>query len=475
MNAEIEFDVVVIGAGPGGYVAALRSAQLGLRTALVERCEKFGGTCLNVGCIPSKALLDSSHLYTEVTKNACRHGIVAENVRLDIATMMARKDKVVGTLTSGLASLLGANKVATFRGDGSLRSAGEVAVAKDGEAPQVLTAKHVVLATGSVPAPLAGMPFDHDLIVDSTDALCLDAVPKELFVVGGGAVGLELASVWARLGAQVTVVELMDQLLPGCDSQVSSLLERVLTKQGIRVLTQSSVVSCERVQGRGQVTVKSGQNSTTELSADKILVAVGRRPYASGLGLEDVGVATDDKSGRILVNETFATSVAGVYAIGDVIGGPMLAHKAQAEAMAVSEIIVGKPGQVDYETIPSVVYTAPEVAVVGKTERQLKEADIEYEAGVFHFRANGRALAADSSEGFVKILADRSTDRILGVHMIGPWVSDLIAEAVEVMEFGGCAEDIARTVHAHPTLSEVVGEAAMAVDNRSIHSAPKRR
>jgi dihydrolipoamide dehydrogenase len=267
----------------------------------------------------------------------------------------------------------------------------------------------------------------------------------------------------------------MDQLLPGCDSQVSSLLERVLTKQGIRVLTQSSVVSCERVQGRGQVTVKSGQNSTTELSADKILVAVGRRPYASGLGLEDVGVATDDKSGRILVNETFATSVAGVYAIGDVIGGPMLAHKAQAEAMAVSEIIVGKPGQVDYETIPSVVYTAPEVAVVGKTERQLKEADIEYEAGVFHFRANGRALAADSSEGFVKILADRSTDRILGVHMIGPWVSDLIAEAVEVMEFGGCAEDIARTVHAHPTLSEVVGEAAMAVDNRSIHSAPKRR
>jgi dihydrolipoamide dehydrogenase len=348
-------------------------------------------------------------------------------------------------------------------------------VAQGSEAPQLLTGHHIVLATGSVPVQLGELPFDHELIVDSTDALCFETVPEQLVVVGGGAVGLELASVWARLGAQVTVVELMDQLLPGCDSQVSRLLKRVLTKQGIKIFTQSSVVHCQRVEGRGKVTAKSEPDGTIELSADKILVAVGRRPYASGLGLEDVGVATDDKSGRILVNERFATSVPDVYAIGDVIGGPMLAHKAQAEAMAVAEMIAGKPAGVNYETIPNVVYTTPEVAVVGRTEQQLQETGIEYEAGVFHFRANGRALAADSREGFVKILADRSSDRVLGVHMIGPWASDLIAEAVEVMEFGGSAEDIARTVHAHPTLSEVMGEAAMAVDKRSIHSVPKKR
>jgi dihydrolipoamide dehydrogenase len=441
MSNDVDFDVAVIGAGPGGYVAALRAAQLGLHAALVERCDTFGGTCLNIGCIPSKALLESSHQYVRITKNAGRHGIVVGDVHLDLPVMMARKDKIVSTLTSGISTLLKANKVATFQGLGSLRSPHEVAVEADGKTLAVLNAQNIVLATGSVPAPLPSLPFDHELIVDSTDALAFDAVPEKLIVVGGGAVGLELASVWARLGAQVTVIELMEQLLPGVDTQISRLLEHSLSKQGINVLTGSSVEHCEKVKGKAQVTVKAPENRTVELTADKILVAVGRCPCTSGLGLENVGLTTDPKSGCILVDERLMTNIGSVYAIGDVIGG----------------------------------YTWPEVAVVGKTEDQLRKAGIMYDAGVFHFRANGRALAADSSEGFVKILAERRSDRVLGVHMIGPGVSELIAQAVEVMEFGGSAEDIARTVHAHPTLSEVVQEAALVVGNRSIHSVPKKR
>lgn len=475
MSTDTEYDVVVIGSGPGGYVAALRASQLGLSTALVEKCNTFGGTCLNVGCIPSKALLESSHRFAEIKKNAGRHGIVVGDVRLDLPAMMVRKDKIVGGLTSGVAALLKSNNVTTFQGDGSLRSAKEVAVETGAEATELLQTRHIVIATGSTPASLPNLPFDHDLIVDSTEALSFDAVPENLVVVGGGAVGLELASVWGRLGAGVTVVELMDQILPGSDTQVSRLLERVLSRQGVKTMTGSTVESCERANGRGKVTVKTPDGSTVELIADKVLVAAGRRPYTAGLGLERIGVTTDAKSGCIAVDERFMTNVEGVYAIGDVIGGPMLAHKAEAEGVAAAEIVAGKPGQVNYDAIASVVYTWPEVAVVGKTEDQLKQTQIEYDAGVFHFRANGRALAADSSEGFVKILADKSTDRVLGVHMIGPSASELIAEAVEVMEFGGSAEDIARTVHAHPTLSEVVMEAALAVDNRSIHSVPKKR
>jgi dihydrolipoamide dehydrogenase len=474
MSAETEYDVVVIGSGPGGYVAALRASQLGLSTALVEKCNTFGGTCLNVGCIPSKALLESSHRFAEIKKNAGRHGIVVGDVRLDLPAMMGRKDKIVTGLTAGVAALLKANQVTTFQGDGSLRSANEVAVETGAEATELLQARHIVIATGSTPASLPNLPFDHDLIVDSTDALSFDAVPENLVVVGGGAVGLELASVWGRLGAGVTVIELMDQILPGCDNQISRLLERVLSKQGVKILTGSSVDSCERTNGRGKVTVKTPDGSSVELIANKVLVAAGRRPYTASLGLERIGVATDAKSGCVLVDERFITNIEGVYAIGDVIGGPMLAHKAEAEGVAVAEIIAGKPGQVNYDAIANVVYTWPEVAVVGKTEDQLQQAQIEYDAGVFHFRANGRALAADSSEGFVKILAEKGTDRVLGVHMIGPSASELIAEAVGVMEFGGSAEDIARTVHAHPTLSEVVMEAALAVDNRSIHSVPKK-
>ena len=454
-------------------MAALRASQLGLRTAIVEKCDTFGGTCLNVGCIPSKALLESSHRFAEI-KNAGRHGIVVGDVRLDLPAMMGRKDKIVGGLTVGVAALLKANQVTTFRGDGSLRSSHEVAVNADGRTVEPLKARHIVLATGSAPASLTSLPFDHELIVDSADALSFEAVPEKLVVVGGGAVGLELASVWARLGADVTVVELMDQLLPGCDNQISRLLGRIVSKQGINALTDSSVESCKRANGRGQVKVKTSDNSTVELTADKVLVAAGRHPYTSGLGLEQLGVATGAKSGCVAVDQRFMTNIEGVYAIGDVIGGPMLAHKAEAEAIAAIDIIAGKPRKVNYDAIASVVYTWPEVAVVGKTEDQLGQAQIQYDAGVFHFRANGRALAADSSEGFVKILAEKGTDRILGVHMIGPSVSELIAEAVEVMEFGGTAEDIARTVHAHPTLSEVVQEAALAVDNRSIHSVPKK-
>jgi len=475
MSTETEYDVVVVGSGPGGYVAALRASQMGLNTALLEKCNTFGGTCLNVGCIPSKALLESSHRFAEIKNNAGRHGIVVGDVRLDLPAMMERKNKIVTGLTAGVAALLKANRVATFQGNGSLKSPNEVLAETDAEATEPLRALNIVIATGSSPASLPNLPFDHELIVDSTDALSFDAVPEKLVVVGGGAVGLELASVWARLGADVTVVELMEQILPGCDSQISRLLERVLSKQGVKIITGSSVESCERANGCGQVTVKTPDGSIVELIADKVLIAVGRRPYTAGLGLEQIGVATDEKSGCIGVDERFMTNIEGVYAIGDVIGGPMLAHKAEAEGVAVAETIAGKPGQVNYDAIANVVYTWPEVAVVGKTEEQLKQAQIEYKAGVFHFRANGRALAADSSEGFVKILTDKDTDRVLGVHMVGPSASELIAEAVAVIEFGGSAEDIARTVHAHPTLSEVVMEAALAVGNRSIHSAPKKR
>jgi dihydrolipoamide dehydrogenase len=474
MNDDSRFDVVVIGSGSGGYVAAIRAAQLGLRIAIVEKDNTFGGTCLNVGCIPSKALLESSHRFVEISQNAANHGIIAENVILDLATMMARKDKIVGTLCSGVGTLLKANKVAVFGGEGSVRSDREVAVTTNAGDRQVLTADNIIIATGSVPVTLTGLTFDHNLVVDSTDALCFETVPDRLVVVGGGAVGLELASVWARLGAKVIVVELMDQLLPGCDNQVSRLLGRVLSKQGIKILLESSVTQCINNKDSVTVTVESKKNEKIELIADKVLVAVGRRAFTEGLGLEDVGVATDQKSGRILVDERFMTNVERIYAIGDVIIGPMLAHKAQAEAIAVAEIISGKSGQVNYNTIPAIVYTEPEVAVVGKTQEQLQQANADFKSGIFHFKHNGRALAAESTEGFVKILADKKTDRVLGVHMIGPWVSDLIGEAVTVMEFGGSAEDIARTVHSHPTLSEVVMEAAMDSDNRSIHSVPKR-
>lgn len=467
------FDVVVIGSGPGGYVAAIRAAQLGMKTAVVEKEEGFGGTCLNIGCIPSKALLDSSELYERITGQAKVHGILAEGVKLDLAALMRRKEGVVRQMAGGVATLFKGNRIATYRGVGSVVAAGRVRVAQvDGRAQAVeLEAPSLIIASGSVPVELPSVPFDGKNVVSSTEALAFDKVPERLIVVGGGAIGLELGSVWARLGSKVQVVELMPQLLPGWDAKLARTLARLLEKQGMSLSLGTQVMGYEK--GRKGVVLKAADSTGKNLSFEgtKILVAVGRKPYREGLGLAEAGIGLDER-GRIAVDERFQTNLPGVYAIGDVIRGPMLAHKAEDEGIAVAELIAGKAGHVSYDAIPGVVYTWPEVATVGKSEEQLKAEGTAYRAGEFFFRANGRALAAESPDGFVRILADAATDRLLGVHILGPWASDLIAEAVTVMEFGGSAEDIARTVHAHPTLSEVVREAALAVDKRAIHAPP---
>ncbi len=475
MAAE-KFDLVVIGSGPGGYVAAIRAAQLGLSTAVVEKEESLGGTCLNIGCIPSKALLDSSELYDKMGHQAKEHGILAEGVRLDLAAMMQRKEKIVRQMASGVATLFRGNRIATYRGIGQLVAPGRVTVLpvagaeKPSQAVE-LEARSIIIATGSVAVELSNLPFDGKSILSSTEALSFEKVPERLLVVGAGAIGLELGSVWARLGAKVQVVELMPQILPGWDARLARSLARLLEKQGM------SIALATKVQGVAKSrkgVVLSGIDATgKELAFEgtKILVAVGRKPYTEGLGLAEAGVKLDER-GRIAVDEGFRTSLPGVYAIGDVIAGPMLAHKAEDEGIAVAELIAGRAGHVSYSTIPGVVYTWPEAATVGKSEEQLTSQGITYRSGEFYFRANGRALAAESTDGFVKILADATSDRVLGVHILGPWASDLISEAVTVMEFGGSAEDIARTVHAHPTLTEVVREAALAVDKRAIHAPP---
>ena len=471
-----KFDIVVIGAGPGGYVAAIRAAQLGLSTAVVEKEESFGGTCLNIGCIPSKALLDSSELYVKIGREAKEHGISAEGVKLDLQAMMRRKEKVVGQMASGVATLFKGNRIATYRGVGRLAAPGRVAVRPAGEAAQEveLEARSIIIASGSVPVELPSVPFDGKNVVSSTEALSFDKIPERLLVIGAGAIGLELGSVWARLGAKVQVVELMPQILPGWDARLARTLARLLEKQGMSISLATKVKGFEK--SRKGVVLAGTDAAGKELSFEgsKILVAVGRKHYTEGLGLSEAGVKLDER-GRIAVDERFQTSVPGVYAIGDVIAGPMLAHKAEDEGVAVAELIAGKAGHVSYATIPGVVYTWPEAAAVGKSEEQLAAEGIAYRSGEFYFRANGRALAAESTDGFVKILADAKSDRVLGVHILGPWASDLIAEAVTVMEFGGSAEDIARTVHAHPTLSEVVREAALAVDKRAIHAPPLSR
>ena len=476
MTNQEQFDVCVIGGGPGGYVAAIRASQLGLTTALVDKRETFGGTCLNVGCIPSKALLESSRKLAEAKDDLAGHGVLVGGVELDLAAMMARKQELVERLTSGLAALLAHHRVSTFRGSARLLAPGEVAVSGDTDADTLLAARHVVLATGSIPMAVRGLPFDGEVVVDSTAALSFERVPDKLVVVGGGAVGLELASVWSRLGASVTVVELMPALLPRMDSQVGRLLKRLLVRRGVSVCTGAAVRGVEVRGKNGQATVRVEQEGKGELKleADKVLVATGRRPYAVGLGLEAVGIETDPRTGTVDVGGDFATSVPGVYAIGDLVRGPMLAHKAEEEGIAVAEIIAGRAGHVNYETIPSVVYTWPEAAGVGKTEDELKEGNARYKAGVSEFRTNGRALAAGEPDGFVKVLADAESDAVLGVHIVGSSASELIAEAVSVMEFGGSAEDIARTVHAHPTLAEAMREAALAVADRTIHAVGRR-
>ncbi len=468
-----KFDIVVIGGGPGGYVAAIRGAQLGLKVALVEKRKTLGGTCLNIGCIPSKALLDSTEFLHRISHQADIHGIRVATPKVDLKTMHARKDGVVEKLTGGVAGLMKANKITVYAGFGRLKDGNSVEVleAPDAKVTETLEATSIVLATGSVPQELPFLPFDGKDLVSSTEALGFPSVPKRLAVVGAGAIGLELGSVWSRLGAEVTVVEILPEILAGWDKQLAKSLRRELSKQGLTFELETKVTGVEKK--KGGLVLKAQKKDGTEAGyeADKILVAVGRKPYFEGLNLEGIGIALEPEGRRISVDHQFRTSVPSVYAIGDVVKGPMLAHKAEEDGVAVAENIAGKAGHVDYRTVPNVVYTWPEVASVGSTEEALKAEGREYRAGTFPFGANGRALAMEETAGFVKVLADSATDEVLGVHILGPWASDLIGEAVTAMVFAGSAEDIARMSHPHPTLLEVVKEAALGVDSRALHKA----
>jgi dihydrolipoamide dehydrogenase len=463
------YDVIVIGGGPGGYVAAIRAAQLGLKTACVEMRGALGGTCLNVGCIPSKAMLQSSHHYETAGHELAQHGVIAKGVALDLAAMLGRKDKVVEGLTRGVELLLRKNKVDYIKGRARLAAADRVVVAgENGE--QTLQARNVVIATGSEVARLPNVTIDEKRIVSSTGALALGQVPKRLVVIGAGIIGLEMGSVWRRLGAEVTVIEFLDHILPGMDGEVAKTMQRILKKQGLTFRLGQKVTQAKAGKSGVELAVEPVAGGAAEtIEADVVLVAVGRRPYTEGLGLEQIGI-TPDKRGFIPVDGHLKTAVAGVYAIGDVIGGAMLAHKAEEEGVAVAETIAGAKGHVNYGCIPGVVYTWPEVAAVGQTEEQLKAASIDYRAGKFPFTANSRVRSNGEGEGFVKILADAKTDRILGCHIVGPAAGELIQEVVLAMEFGGSAEDIARTSHGHPGLVEAVKEAALAVAGRAIHS-----
>jgi dihydrolipoamide dehydrogenase len=463
------YDLVVIGTGPGGYVCAIRAAQLGLKVAVVEKRQTHGGTCLNVGCIPSKALLHASEMFAQAGHDLPALGVVVGKPKLDMAAMMKHKDETVAANVSGVGFLLKKNKIDTFTGHGSIPAAGKVKVTDsiNGQT-HVLETKNIVIATGSDVAGLNGVTIDEKIVVSSTGALTLEKVPAKLLVIGAGVIGLELGSVWGRLGADVTVVEYLDRILPGMDLDVAKNFQRILEKQGFKFHLASKVSKVETTKSGAKVSVEpAAGGEAKQIDADVVLVAVGRRPYTDGLGLEALGMELD--RGRIPIDAHFATTVKGIYAIGDVVRGPMLAHKAEDEGMAVAEILAGQHGHVNYDVIPGVVYTMPEVASVGKTEEELKAAGIAYKSGKFPFTANGRARAMRHTDGFVKVLADATTDRVLGVHIIGAGAGELIAEAAMLMEFGGSAEDMARTCHAHPTMAEAVKEAALAVDKRPIH------
>jgi dihydrolipoamide dehydrogenase len=453
------YDLVIIGAGPGGYVAAIRAAQLGMKVACVDKDRALGGTCLNVGCIPSKALLDSSELYYLATHRFHRHGIRVKDTSLDLSRMLARKSEIVKSLNDGVAFLFRKNKVTFVHGAARLLGKGRVRV--EGDKPSELEAGAIVLATGSEPAPLPFLPFDVKQVVSSTEALTFTRVPEHLIVVGAGYIGLELGSVWCRLGSKVTVLEFLPKILPANDGELAAMLHRHLGRQGLDIHTSARVTGADRKGDRITVTAeKDGEKLSVQ--GDKVLVSVGRRPVSANLGLDTAGVRLEERTGKVLVSDKYETTAAGVYAIGDLIAGPMLAHKASEEGIAVVEHLAGKGGHVNYDAIPSVIYTHPEFAAVGLTEEQVKESGRAYKVGKSAFQGNGRAKCLDDTEGVVKVITDAQSDRVLGAHILGPRASDLIAEAVLALEFRATAEDIARTCHGHPTLSETVGDAARA-------------
>lgn len=465
--SEMQFDVVFVGAGPGGYVGAIRAAQLGLKTAIIEKEKTFGGTCLNVGCIPSKALLESSEHYAAAQHDFSKHGIELEGVKLNLGTLLERKEKIVKELTQGIAFLMKKNKITTFNGTGRVTGPNQVEVTMSNGMKPVVTTKNIVLATGSSAIELPFLKFDEKRVVSSTGALSLTSVPKRMAIIGAGVIGLEMGSVWSRLGAEVTFIEFADKIGGTMDGSSMAMFQKILQKQGFKFLLKTKVVGAEISNSEITLKYESMSDSSTSLAADVVLVAVGRRPYTEGLGLQEIGIETD-KGGRVVVNGHFQTNkFSNIYAIGDIISGPMLAHKAEEEGVAVAEIIAGQAGHVNYNTVPGVIYTWPEVGSVGLTEEQLNEQNIPFKAGTFPFMANGRAKALGFTEGQAKVLAHAETDKILGVHIVGPRASELIGEAVVAMEFGGSAEDLARSFHAHPTLSEVVREAALNVDKRA--------
>lgn len=466
--SENNFDLIVIGSGPGGYVAAIRSAQLGLKTALVEKSKTLGGTCLNIGCIPSKALLHSSELYHLASHGTDHHGIRFSDLSLDLEKMMKKKDDTVAKLCGGVKQLMKANKIKVFQGLGSLLGSAQVHV-KGTDAEHTLTAKHIILATGSSPIELPFLKFDGKTVVSSTEAIAFDEVPGKLAVVGAGAIGLELGLVWARLGAKVDVIEFLPNIVAGFDKDVSKVAERLFKKQGINFHLSTKVTGLHQSDGKSILTAEK-DDKKLEFEVDKVLVAVGRKPHTEGLRLESVAIETDEK-GRIPVDQHYKTSAPGIYAIGDVITGPMLAHKAEEEGIACVERIAGQAGHTNYDLIPNVIYTDPEIASVGLGETAAKAKGIDVKVGKFNFAGNGRAIASDATDGFAKIIASKETDRILGAQVISKHASELIASIVGHMEYGGSAEDLARTVHAHPTVSEAIKEAALAVDGNALHSA----